>query len=166
MGGCSVSQGRSDFYSHLSRFDVLSVVTALDKGTGPCEGFGTKGAEWNKKHPALLLAWTGMPVGPWQAVSVHLVRTYKGNGKRAFQVGSDDRLVGTLGGHPSLTMCFTVIVDAIFLLQWNFFSAPTNASDSFFHVLNFLQDLFWYERDYDGNCHPHSCREGLALVLP
>lgn len=71
----------------------------LTKGQA-CEGFGTKGAEWNKRHTALLLPWTDMPVGPCQAGSVHLVRTDKGNGKCALQVGSDDRLVGTLHGPP------------------------------------------------------------------
>lgn len=74
-------------------------------------------------------------------------------------------MMGPVGTQP-LPMCFSVIVDAIFLflLPWSFFPAPAEAPESFCHVLDFLRDFFWSDRDCDGNRHPPSCR-GPALGL-
>lgn len=68
-------------------------------------------------------------------------------------------------GTQSLPVCLSVILDTIFLflLLWSFFPAPAEAPESL-HVLDFLRDFFWSDRDCDGNCHPTSCR-GPALGL-
>lgn len=80
---------------------------------------------------------------------VHLVETDQGRGRCTFQMGCDGR---------ASDICFSVIMGAVFLLQWSSSQSQLKVSDSSLYVLDFSAVFLCGVRETDGSHYPPSCR--------